>query len=147
VAREAAGSYALSGSPLQVGDSPGATALSPDGGSLYVACYHALAEIQTATLAMRKFVLPPETWVLQTLAVTPDGKRVLATWGDNAVMIFDAASLRLVQTIDFAPGEQDPLGIAITPDASRIITANIATNSLGVISQIQGSAEDRVGRP
>jgi sugar lactone lactonase YvrE len=40
------------------------------------------------------------------------------------VRIFDAASLRLVQTVSWTSGVKLANGIAVAPDGSRIFTAN-----------------------
>ncbi|GAB7028678.1 beta-propeller fold lactonase family protein [Streptomyces sp. NPDC021749] len=143
VARDGTGTYALSGRPLPVGHYPSATALSPDGSRLYVACgeadYGSLAEIQTATLTMRSVVLPANgRTALAGLAVMPDGSRLLATDQITAgLRIFDTTSLRLVQTIRWSKGVRMPWGVAVTPDASQIFTANTRSGSLGVIRQTQ----------
>ena len=134
--------YELSGTVPGIGSSttgPTDVIVSPDG-STVVAWQSAFWPGGPTMTGLFCYDIASET-VTARLAVTPDGRRVLATWGGNAVMIFDAASLRLVQTINCTPGEQQPTGIAITPDASQIFTANILTSSLGVISPVQGSAE------
>jgi DNA-binding beta-propeller fold protein YncE len=152
VARAKDGTYVLTGDPVPVGDYPLATALSPDGSRLYVACEGitngSLADVLTRTLAVRGVMLPATAYTsLAGLAVSPDGSRVLATdLATAGVRVFDAASLRLVQTITWSTGVQMPGGIAITPDASRIFTANTTSGNLGVIAQVQGSTAMTLGQ-
>ncbi len=139
------GSYALTGSPVNVGEYPIATALSPDGSRLFVADdgngNGLLAEVDTAALTVRSVVLPSKGYTtLTALAVSPDGSRLLATDQTMpAVRIFDAASLRLVQTISWKSGVRMPGGIAVARDGSRIFTANIISGNLGIISQVQAA--------
>jgi DNA-binding beta-propeller fold protein YncE len=144
--RGANGSYALRGGPVEVGRSPVATALSPDGASLFVSNvggdHGVLAEVDTTALTMRRVALPSRGYTtLAGLAVSPDGSRLLAA--DQAipgVRIFDAASLRLVQTIVWRSGVEMPTGIAVAHDGSRIFTANVISGNLGIVSQVQATA-------
>ena len=136
VERDDAGKYAVSGPRWSLG-LPVAMALSPDGTRLYVAC-GSLVQIQTSTFTVRSAAGAAAG--LARLAVVPDGSRVLATDPTTTgVHTFDAASLRLVQTISWTTGVQMPNGLAITPDASQIFTANIKTDNLGVMSQVRGA--------
>ena len=93
---------------------------------------------------MRAVVLPSNGLTeLAGLAVSPDGNRVLAT--DlimTGVRIFDAASLRLIQTISWTTGVQMVNGVAISHNAGQIFTANVKTGNLGIISQVQGSGSE-----
>jgi DNA-binding beta-propeller fold protein YncE len=153
VTRDAGGSYALRGNPVSVGTLPSASALSPDGTELYVAnsgmTNGTLAAIDTATLSMRSVVLPSNSLMsLAGLVVAPDGSRVLAADMVAAgVRIFDAASLRLVQTIPWTSGVEMPTGIAVAADGSRIFTANTSSANLGVITQVQAGATKISRRP
>ncbi|WP_028060602.1 beta-propeller fold lactonase family protein [Candidatus Solirubrobacter pratensis] len=147
VARGNDDSYALSGSPVAVGSLPVATALSPDGTGLYIACEGmsnngSLAVVDTATLALQSVILPANAYTsLGELVVSPDGTRVLATDAVAAgVRVFDAASLRLVQTIQWNGGVEWPNGIAVAADGSRIFTTNIVSGNLGVVAQVQAAA-------
>jgi DNA-binding beta-propeller fold protein YncE len=153
VTRDSGGSYSLTGNPVSVGTLPSASALSPDGTALYVASAGltngTLAALDTSTLAMRSVVLPSNSLMsLAGLAVAPDGSRVLATDPVAAgVRIFDAESLRLVQTIPWTTGVEMPTGIAVAADGSRIFTANTSSANLGVITQVQAGATKIAKRP
>jgi YVTN family beta-propeller protein len=146
VAKDKSGKYALYGNPVPIGDYPNAAALSPDGTRLYIACggvsHGTLVAVSTDTLSVRTVPLPSNGLIeLAGLTVSPDGNRVLATDLINTgVRIFDAASLRLVQSVSWESGAQMVSGIAVSPDASRIFTANIKTGNLGVIGQVQGGS-------
>jgi DNA-binding beta-propeller fold protein YncE len=147
VARGTGGSYALSGNPVAVGTYPLATALSPDGSALYVACEGmtngSLAAVDTKSLTVNSVVLPANSLTsLAELVVSPDGTRLLAADPVTAgVRIFDAASLRLVQTIPWTAGVKMPNGIAVAPDGSRIFTANTNSNNLGIVAQVQAGTQ------
>jgi DNA-binding beta-propeller fold protein YncE len=146
-------SYALGGGPVQVGSFPIATALSPDGSRLYVVSKGTanciLGEVLTATLAVRSLVLPDRsTTGLTSLVVSPDGSRVLAADPVAAgVRIFDAASLRHLQTVSWNSLAEVPGGITVAPDGSRIFTANPGSGHLGVIAQVQGYTAGKAPRP
>lgn len=143
-ARDKSGNWAPAGAPVALGQSPTATAVSPDGTTLYVAAAGAsngsLVKVNTATRAESTVVLPANSLTsLAGIAVSPDGDRVFATDSIAAgIRVFDAASLRLVQTISWAFGAQAPKGIAVAPDAARIFTANTNSDNLGVVTQVQG---------
>jgi DNA-binding beta-propeller fold protein YncE len=144
VQRGASGGYGLAKKPVDVGKWASASALSPDGSRLYVISGNensVLSEVPTATGKLRQVVLPAISETeLTGLAVSPDGTRILASdQAATAVRIFDAASLRLVQTISM-PGAAMPNGIAAARDGSRIFTANTLSNDLGVIAQVQAGA-------
>ncbi|WP_141585209.1 YncE family protein [Actinomadura sp. WMMA1423] len=151
VAKDGSGAYAMSGQPVPIGDYPNSSALSPDGSHLYVACggteNGTLVAVRTDTRAVRTVVLPSNGLIeLADLAVSPDGNRVMATDLINpGVRIFDAASLRLVQSVSWGSGAQFVSGIAVSPDGGRIFTANTKTGNLGVIDQVQAAASPVAG--
>lgn len=143
-ARDRSGNWALAGEPMVVGQSPTAAAASPDGTTLYVTAAGtsngSLVKVDTATRAATTVVMPANSLTsLAGLAVSPDGDRVFATDSIAAgIRVFDATSLRLVQTISWESGAQAPKGIAVALDAARIFTANTNSNDLGVVTQVQG---------
>lgn len=149
VARDKTGTYALQGKPVDVGTLPLSSAIAGDGSTLFVASEGitngTLARVDTATLAVTNVVLPSNAQTqLQGLAVSPDGTRLFATDGVAAgVRVFDADSLRLVQTITLATGARLPNGVAVAPDGARILTANTLSASVGVATQVQADASAR----
>ena len=77
---------------------------------------------------------------LNGLAVSPDGTRVFATDQImSGVRVFDSVSLRLIQTISWNSDVQGPWGVAITPDASQLFTANLFSGDLGIVQQVQAA--------
>jgi DNA-binding beta-propeller fold protein YncE len=143
VKRHQDGGYAVSGNPIQVGTYPGASALSPDGRALYVACAGqlngTLVRVETTSLHMDSVVLPSNAFTeLVAMAVSPDGNRIFAVDQVAAgVRVLDAASLRLVQTLGWSSGAEMPNGIGVASDGSAVYTANIVSGNLGLLSQVQ----------
>lgn len=146
VKRDAHGGYAISGTPLAIGTYPGASALSPDGRTLYVACAGrlngTLVRVDTASLARQSVVLPANSYAeLVALAVSPDGNRVFAVDQVAAgVRVLDAASLRLVQTLGWSSGVEMPNSIVVASDGSAAYTANVTSGNLGLLAQVQAGA-------
>jgi DNA-binding beta-propeller fold protein YncE len=144
VKRDGHGGYAVSGNPVSVGMYPGASALSPDGTALYVACAGqlngTLVQIDTSSLTQQVDVLPSNALSeLVAMVVSPDGSRIFAVdQVATGVRVLDAASLRLIQTLSWTSGVEMPSGIAVASDGSQVYTANILSGNLGVLSQVQG---------
>jgi DNA-binding beta-propeller fold protein YncE len=118
--------------------------VSPDGTRLFVlgrpAQNNTLTTIPLANGGAPQTVVLPEIGytVLNTLTTSPDGTKLFATDGATAgIRVFDAASLRLIQTISWTAGIRLPMGIAVMPDGSQIFTANVNSNNLGIVQQVQ----------
>ena len=146
IARDDAGNWALKGSPLAVGPLLAALTISPDGVRLFAVSRgrtnYSLVAVDTATQAVKQTVLAPSSRMqLNGLAVSPDGTRVFATDQImSGVRVFDSVSLRLIQTISWDSDVQGPWGVAITPDASQLFTANLFSGDLGIVQQVQAAA-------
>jgi hypothetical protein len=148
--RASSGSYEVDGAPVPVEPSPQYLAVAPDGSRLYItnrgSTNYSLTAVDTATLQLQRSVLPRFTQTEPNgIAVSPDGSRLFVTDSIEAgVRVFDAASLRLVQTISWTAGVSFPWGIAVAPDASQIFTANAMSGNLGIVQQVQ--AAPKTGR-
>lgn len=135
--------YALEPNPVAIGASSTAMALSPDGSELYVLSRpgksNTLTSVATKGLTTKTLVLGSITYSsLIGIVVSPDSSKVLVTDGVMVgVRIFDAESLRLIQTISFENNVLSPMGVAVTPTGSQVFTANVNSNNLGVAQQVQ----------
>lgn len=101
---------------INVGDSPVGVAISPDGGTAYVANSgsDSVSIIDTASNSVAATVATGIRPV--GLAVSPDGSSVyVANAGSQSVSVIDASSGTLVQII---PLGDVPWSVAITPDGS-----------------------------
>jgi YVTN family beta-propeller protein len=74
------------------------------------------------------------------LAITPDGKKLYAggtTYNESTssstgnISVIDTATDKLITTIPF--GDDTPMGLAITPDGSKVYVANSTGNGVAVI--------------
>ncbi|HEV2789971.1 MAG TPA: YncE family protein [Solirubrobacterales bacterium] len=148
VAREGQG-FSVASKPVVVGAGGVAMALSPDGADLFVlirtGLVNTLASVATAELTTKTLVLDSiEYSSLRGVTVSPDNSTVFATDGKTAgTRAFDAASLRLLQTISSKNRVLNPIGIAVSPDGSRLFTANVNSNNMSVIQQVQPTPEGR----
>jgi YVTN family beta-propeller protein len=98
---------------------PSLGALSPDGRYLYeiTTFGETVSVIDTSSDAIvRRFPVPPAI----ALAVSPDGRR-LYVGGLQQVNVYDIASAALLGSI---PTGSLPAWLALTPDGSRVFTAN-----------------------
>ena len=135
--------YALEPNSAALGGASIALAGAPDGSQLFVLGRpgesNTLTAVATADLKTKSLVLSSiENSSMNGLVVSPDGSKVFATDGARAgIRIFDAESLRLIQTISFAKGVLSPMGVAVTPTGSQLFTANVNSNNLGVAQQVQ----------
>lgn len=135
--------FTLGTAPVSVGPAAWTMAISSDGSRLFVLTRpqqnNTLTAIDLGDLTTRATVLPSlQNVMLNELVVSADGTKVLATDGLNVgLRVFDAASLRLVQTLSWQQGVQNPYGVAAMPDGSQIFTTNVYSNNLGVIQQVQ----------
>ena len=145
IARSKGGDWAVTGSPVAVGTLPDALAISPDGSRLFIVsrgrANYALVAVDTDTLAVQQTVLAPSSRMqLNGLAVSPDGTRVFATDGImSGLRVFGSVSLRLIQTISWNSDVEGPWGVAVTPDASQLFTANAFSDDLGIVQQVQAT--------
>ncbi|MFO1431304.1 MAG: YncE family protein [Candidatus Competibacteraceae bacterium] len=144
--------YVPTGEPLALAAGiPSAIAILPDNSRAYVAIANAsnstnaMSIIDLANWTVKTIYLPDSIYALQikSLAVLPDGNKLLATDGLFAgIRLFDAASLRIVQTLSWSD-VQSPCGIAIAPDGSWIATANLSSGNVAVATQVQPSQSTR----
>ncbi len=111
-------------------------AISPDSKTAYVRCSpdvigaSDLIKIDTATTTIEKTIpLEPHSFFNSAVNVTPDGKHVYVR--ATKVVVLDTASDAIVTTVD----TRDPSGggLAITPDGTRVYTANPSKNTVSVI--------------
>jgi YVTN family beta-propeller protein len=132
------------GSPILVGNSPKAIAITPDGSRAFALNSKGddVSVIDTATNAV---VGSPVTVGTRPegIAITPDGGRAYVTNSEsNDVSVIDTAT----DTVLGAPivVGKHPEGITITPDGSRAYVANLNDNDISVIDT---ATETVVGLP
>lgn len=140
------GGYALAGSPVALGGQGVAVAIAPDGARLFVLSrtsgqqqFNSLVSIALPSLTTETIMLPSVNDAqLTDLVVSPDGTRLFAADSLNTgIQVFDAASLRLEQTLSWNTSVQQPYGVAVMPDGSQLFTANVNSNDLAVAQQVQ----------
>jgi YVTN family beta-propeller protein len=64
------------------------------------------------------------------VVVSPDGKAYVTNLGNNTVSVIDMATNMVTATISVASG---PVGVAVTPDGSKVYVANYGANTVSVI--------------
>lgn len=147
VVRGTAG-YAVQGTPLgEVGGGAVGFAISPEGETLFVLCRTSaeatLAAVDTAEMAVARSLAmgEAERFNAKGLGVSPDGSTLFVS--DSAavgIRVFDAATLRLRQTLSFPRGVRNPLGVAAAPSGTRVFIANEETGNLAVALAIGADA-------
>ena len=117
---------------IQVGRSPEALALSPDGKQVWTATFgdSHVAIIDSATGKVIQKV-PVSTKQMNRLRFTPDGKLVLLSdAGNGDLIVLDAASGKEVKRLKIG---QNCEGILVTPDGARAYVASENGNFVAVI--------------
>ncbi len=140
------GSYKVNNDPSEMDEIPTAIAAMPDGSKIFVLGENpdniSIVAVDTNSLKITKTYLPiaPENASINGIIVSPDGKRIFATDSVcNGIRVIDPITLKFLQTISWKAGSRNPYGIGINPDASCIFTANLKTNNIGIIHQVQPS--------
>lgn len=153
VTREADGRYRREPDPLTVPNLAAAAAISPDGARIYAlgkgGTRNTISAVDLAARSVRTVTLPSVAAIaLNGLTVSPDGTRVFATDGVQAgIRVFDAASLRLIQTISWDADVVVPYGVATTPTGTQVLSANLGdpdrAGTLAIAPQVQPAALER----
>lgn len=116
--------------------------LSPDGSQAYVAIdgYHDVAVVNTATGAVTATFDAGQASSAEHLALTPDGKYLVATENDT-VYVVDTAGRQSVSTLNVGTGPHYYLsGVAVSPSSGRVFTANLYDSSIGIINLYPANA-------
>ncbi|MFJ5157450.1 serine/threonine-protein kinase, partial [Streptomyces sp. NPDC088353] len=132
-------------SSIQVGNSPGGVAVSPDGRRAYATNYFGPASVSVIDTATNRTVGHPIPVgdKPQGVAVSPDGRRAYtANSGSASVSVIDTATNRTIGN-PIHVGDT-PQGVAISPDGRRAYTANARSNSVSVIDT---ATNHTVGNP
>ncbi|MGW1802733.1 protein kinase domain-containing protein [Streptomyces sp. NPDC001984] len=121
-------------SSIQVGNSPGGVAVSPDGRRVYSTNYFNPASVSVIDTATNRTVGNPIPVgdKPQGVAVSPDGRRVyVANSGLASVSVIDTATNRTVgNPIDVG---KNPIRLAVSRDGRRAYVANAGSDSVSVI--------------
>lgn len=137
VGRTDSGRYQLQASMSEVRPWPTGLTVAPDGSRIFLVTSSIwgqwMMSVDATTRSVARFYLPIITETApQQIAAVPDGTRLFATDpGHAAVRVFDAKTLRPVQTLPWDSGA-GPCGIAFAPDASAFYTANTWAGTLGI---------------
>lgn len=144
--RNADGKYAVDEKPIKLGPHPSAITITPDGSKVYVLnkgdpeSAHSISVVDTYSLGVKTGDLPysKKEVRLNDMAISPDGTKIFATDEvPSGIRVIDAISLGFIQTISWISEVILPFGIAVLPDGSQIFTANMFSNNIGLIQQLQ----------
>lgn len=156
--RREGGRYVKAGDPIALPALTADAAISPDGARLFAlgqsGTRNTITSLTTSDRVLRTVTLPSIGAIaLNGLAVSPDGTRLFATDGVQAgLRVFDAATLRLVQTISWE-GATTPYGVAVTPTGTHVLAADVGDvdddgggGSLVIAPQVQPAALEELAR-
>ncbi|OIK01639.1 hypothetical protein BIV23_25785 [Streptomyces monashensis] len=139
------GPTAPSVSSIQVGKSPGAVAVSPDGHRAYATNYFGPASVSVIDTATDHTVGNPIGVgdKPQGMAVSPDGSRVYAAnSGSDSVSVIDTATDHTVGNPIHVGNK--PVAVAVSPDGRWVYAANSGSDSVSVIDT---ATDHTVGNP
>jgi YVTN family beta-propeller protein len=104
-------------------------AVAPDGSKVYAASGGAIFVIDTATNTVSATI----PVIGFKLVATPDGSKVYVTNGSpsNTVSVINTATNTVSTTI---PVGLLPVGVAVTPDSSKVYVGNLLSDSVSVIN-------------
>lgn len=139
-------SYTKKPEPIRMGGYPGAIAIAPDGSRAYVlnTSDNSISVINTDNYQVNtsEFHVQRRFVCINDIAVAPDGTRIFATDGMSSGMrVIGAAAIRFIQSVFQGSEVIGPYGIAVMPDGSRILTANVDSGNMSIFSQVQPSRE------
>lgn len=150
--------YVKAGDPIALPALTADAAISPDGARLFAlgqsGTRNTITSLTTSDRVLRTVTLPSiGSIALNGLVVSPDGTRLFATDGVQAgLRVFDAATLRLVQTISWE-GATTPYGVAVTPTGTHVLAADVGDvddgeggGSLVIAPQVQPAALEELER-
>jgi len=120
-------------------------AVLPDGSRAYVlnagSQTNTITVVDVVSLSAHTDAIPQQYVNLTGLQPSPDGRRLFATDTNAAALrVLDPASLRILQTIPLSAkqgGVTGVQGLAVMPDGSAIYTANMLTQNMSVVEQVQ----------
>lgn len=121
------------GATVPVGHCPASIAFSPDGATAWVmnAGANTITPIDTASFTPGA-AFPAGVVAPLFAEVTPDGQWLVTTGaGSNQLALIATANTALVKTV--AVGAS-PTGLVLLPDGSKAYTANVADNTVSVVS-------------
>jgi YVTN family beta-propeller protein len=128
------------GKPIKVGANPQAIAITPDGGTAFVANYGSDSVTPIRTVSRRAGAAIPVGKQPWAIAITPDGRTAyVANYGSNTVTPIDTSTRRAGPPI---PVGKQPRAIAITPDGRTAYVLDWGGAAVTPIS----TATNRAGR-
>jgi YVTN family beta-propeller protein len=123
---------------IPLGQNSSRVAASPDGTKMYILDINGISVIDTATNTLT--VTIPVKGFLNGIAVAPDGSKIYVTnpdfdanfipKGRGTVLVIDAVTSKVIATVLVG---YTPLGIAVTPDGSKIYVTNEGQSTVSVI--------------
>ena len=122
---------------------PCALAVAKDGQTLYVACADAQQvawiDLSSGTVS-RRVAVPAEP---TGLVVTPDGRQLIVTCAAprSTIVVLDAASGQLLTKL---PAGHTAMGLALSPDGTRLYVCNRFQNDVSVIDLKAGKELARI---
>jgi YVTN family beta-propeller protein len=132
-------------SSVQVGNSPGGVAVSPDGRWAYATNYFGPASVSVIDTTTNRTVGNPIPVgnKPQGVAISPDGRRAyVANSGSDSVSVIDTATNRTVgNPIDVG---KNPIRLAVSRDGRRAYAADAGSDSVSVIDT---ATNHTVGNP
>jgi YVTN family beta-propeller protein len=135
------------GNPIDVGPTPGFTAISPDGRLAYIANRDAgFVTVLDATVNKRIAEIPIPAGPPQFIAFTPDGSRAYVSIYNaektiNLAAVLDTRTVKLLQTI---PVEQKPYALAVSPDQRFVYVPSHDAGALDIIDISQNDVVKKI---
>jgi outer membrane autotransporter protein len=115
---------------IAVGNAPVGAAVTPDGTRVYVS-NHGSSDVYVISTSTNAVVAVIPLAGDDTLAISPDGKRVYAVAG-NGFNVIDVATNAVIASVPVA-GSNNVVGIAVSPDGSRLYLANASGTDVSVV--------------
>jgi autotransporter-associated beta strand protein/YVTN family beta-propeller protein len=135
----------VAGSPIAVGNSPTAAAVTGDESSVYVTNYldNSVSPINTATNTAGTPIAVGTKPL--GVAITPDGKTAYVVDSNNSVTVISTATNTVVATIAVttipaASGPVFPVGVAVSPDGKTVYVTNTNGNTVTPIDTATNTA-------
>ena len=135
------------GTPIEVGPTPGFSAISPNGRHAYIANREAgFVTVLDTTINKPTARIPIPAGPPQFIAFAPDGDRAYVSIYNekktvNLTGVLDTRTVKLLRTI---PVDQKPFALAVSPDQRFVYVPSHDAGALDIISVSKNEVVDRI---